>query len=317
MIKPPATLLLLAALSVSACGAFNIGRELPVVDNQRVHSGAEALHFDSASSLLASGGWDGEVAVWRVGEAKPLLRFEAHESHVQGITFAKRWLLTAGSDGLLKVWDPSGAPIAEQDTGTPIDKMIANGDRVVTAHRDGTLRFWRLPHLEPEGEILLHDGSVASLSGHAPSGRIASGGYDGRVFLLNKVGPPQELDAPPTDARSLAFAPDGERLYGGGWFRLFSWDLANGSLEVMNTDHWGVISSIQFVPGENAIASISRVNERAILFLDPESGKTLRNLRRHPVCGTMLALSPDGRYLANTGDDGAIRIFDLENPRLR
>ncbi len=317
MTKPRPTLLLLTALSVSACGALNPGRELPAVEYQRAHSGAEALHFDSASSLLASGGWGGDVAVWRLGEAKPLLRFEAHESHVQGIAFAKRWLLTAGSDGLLKAWDRSGIQTAEHDTGTPIDKMIANDDRVVTAHHDGALRFWRLPHLEPEGEILLHDGPVAALSGHALSGRIASSGYDGRVFLLSKVGPPQELDPPPTDARSLAFAPDGERLYGGGWFRLFRWDLANGSLEVMNTDHWGVISSIQFAPGENAIASISRVNDSAILFLNPESGETLRDLRRHPVCGTTLALSPDGRYLANTGDDGAIRIFDLENPRLR
>lgn len=309
--------LLLTVLSVSACGAINPGRELPAIEYQRVHTGAEALDFDSASSQLASGGWDGEVALWRPGEAKPLLQFRAHQGHVQGISFANQWLVTAGSDGLLKTWERGGAQIAERDTGTLIDKMVTDGDQVVTAHHDGALRFWRLPQLEPEGGIALHDGPVAALAGHLPSKRIASSGYDGRVFLLSKNKLARELDAPPTDARSLAFAPDGKRLYGGGWFRLFRWDLVDGRLGVLGTDHWGVIASIQFAPGENAIASISRVNDSAVLFLDPESGETVRDLRRHPVCGTTLALSADGRYLANTGDDGVIRIFDLENPRFR
>jgi WD40 repeat protein len=137
------------------------------------------------------------------------------------------------------------------------------------------------------------------------------------VFLLEKNRHARELDAPPTDARSLTFSPRGDRLYGGGWFRLFRWELASGGLDVISTDHWGVISSMQFVPGGTAIATISRVNDSAVLFLDPESGETLRDLRRHPVCGTKVALSPDGRYLANTGDDGVVRLFDLENPRLR
>lgn len=317
MIRSRLALLLLAVLGVSACGAINPGRELPAFEYQRVHSGAEALDFDSASSLLASGGWDGSVALWRPGESKPLLQLKAHQSPIQGIAFAEQWLITAGSDGLLKTWERGGAQIAERDTGTAIDKMVANGDRIVTAHHDGALRFWRLPRLEPEGRIALHDGPVAALAGHWRSERIASSGYDGRVFLLSENAPARELHAPPTDARSLAFAPDGERLYGGGWFRLFRWDLLDGRLDVMGTAHWGVIASMQFAPGENAIASISRVNDSAVLFLDPESGETLRDLRRHPVCGTTLALSPDGRYLANTGDDGMIRIFDLQNPRFR
>ncbi|HSS64682.1 MAG TPA: hypothetical protein VLS27_09620 [Gammaproteobacteria bacterium] len=317
MIKPLSPLLFVTVLGVSACGAIDPGRELPVIEYQRIHSGAEALDFDSASSLLASGGWDGEVALWRPGDAAPLLRFDAHQSPVQGIAFVREGLVTAGSDGLLRVWSRSGAPIAEQNTGTPIDRMIASDDRVVTAHHDGSLRFWRLPGLVAEGRVALHHGPVAALAGHAPSGRVASGGYDGRVFLLDDNAPARELDAPPTDARSLTFAPAGDRLYGGGWFRMFRWDLSSGRLEVTRTAHWGIIASMQFTPGGNAIASISRVNDSAVLFLDPESGRTLRDLRRHPVCGTTLALSPDGRYLANTGDDGLIRIFDLENPRLR
>ncbi len=317
MVKPVSALLALALLGVSACGALNPGRELPAFQYQRVHSGAEALHFDPESGLLASGGWDGQVAVWRPGEFTPVLRFKAHDAYLHGVAFTRQRIVTAGSDGRLKIWDRSGARISERDTGTPIDKMVASDRRVVTAHRDGAVRTWELPKLDPVAGISLHDGGVAALAEHAPSGRIASGGYDGRVFLLSESGPPRELAAPPTDARSLTFSPDGERLYGGGWFKLFRWDLASGRLEVRDTDHWGVISSLQFAPAQNAIASISRINDSAVLFLDPESGKTLRDLRRHPVCGTVLALSPDGRYLANTGDDGVIRIFDLENPRLR
>jgi WD40 repeat protein len=315
--KPRTGVALLAALGICACGALNPGRELPVVEHVGVHSGAEALEFDAASDVLASGGWDGEVVFWRLGEAKPLRRFQAHDSAVHGIAFTQKWLITAGSDGLLKVWERGGALAAERDTGTRIDRMIADDERVVTAHYDGALRFWRLPRLEADGEVALHDGRVTALAAHGPSGLIASGGYDGRVFLLENNAAARELDAPPTDARSLTFSPQGDRLYGGGWFRLFRWDLANGGLSVFSTDHWGVISSMQFVPGGNALATISRVNDSAVLLLDPESGETLRDLRRHAVCGTKLTLSPDGRFLANTGDDGVVRLFDLENPRLR
>ncbi len=194
--------------------------------------------------------------------------------------------------------------------------MVVSGERVVSAHHDGSLRVWRLPRLDPEFAMILHKGSFAALAAHPQSGRIATSGYDGRVFLLEHNASPRELDAPPTDARSLAFSPDGARLFGGGWFRLFRWELASGRLAVLDTDHWGVISSLKFAPGENAIASVSRVNDSALLFLDPESGSTVRDFRRHPVCGTTLALSADGRYLANTGDDGLIRIFDLITPRL-
>ncbi|MDH3315130.1 MAG: hypothetical protein OER43_05115 [Gammaproteobacteria bacterium] len=304
-------------LCAQGCTVFDAGSELPLSQYHRVHSGAEALDFDPTSSILASGGWDGDVALWRPEQAKPLLVFQAHDSFVQDVAFARDRLVTAGFDGRLKLWNKAGALVAERDTGTPIDKMVAMGDRVVTAQHDGVLRFWRLPQLAPDGEWVLHYGPIASLAGHGPGGRIASGGFDGRVFLLSGNEPPRELEAPPSNARSLAFDQDGDRLYGGGWFRLFRWDLSNGSLEVMNTAHWGVISSLQYTPRERAIASNSRVNDSSVLFLDPDTGKTLRSLRRHPVCGTTLAVSPDGRYLANTGDDGLIRIFDLDNPPAR
>ncbi len=307
----------LALLGVSACGALNPGRELPVLQYERAHSGAEALDFDAASGLLASGGWDGGVALWRPGDAAPIRRFDAHDGYVQGVAFSRGRLVTAGADGLIRVWDRGGAQVARRDTGTPIDKMVVSGERVVTAHHDGSLRTWRLPRLDSEITMDLHEGSFAALAAHSQSRRIATSGYDGRVFLIDDGAAPRELDAPPTDARSLTFSPDGARLYGGGWFRLFRWELASGRLAVLDTDHWGVISSLKFAPRENAIASISRVNDSAVLFLDPESGSTLRDFRRHPVCGTTLALSADGRYLANTGDDGVIRIFDLEAPRLR
>ena len=307
----------LALLGVSACGALNPGRELPMLEHDRVHSGAEALDFDAESKLLASGGWDGGVALWRPGNAAPVLRFSAHDSYVQSVAFTRGRLVTAGADGMIKVWDRRGDRVAERNTGIPIDKMVVSGERVITAHHDGSLRSWRLPRLDPGPAMDLHEGSFTALAAHSASGLIATSGYDGRVFVVDGNGPPRELDAPPTDARSLTFSPDGARLYGGGWFRLFRWELASGRLAVLDTDHWGVISSLQFTPQENAIASISRVNDSAVLFLDPESGSTVRDLRRHPVCGTVLALSADGRYLANTGDDGIIRIFDLETPRLR
>ena len=48
-----------------------------------------------------------------------------------------------------------------------------------------------------------------------------------------------------------------------------------------------------------------------VYFLDPETGTPLRHFYRQSICGSAIRVSPDGRYLAATGDDGIIRMWDL------
>ena len=45
--------------------------------------------------------------------------------------------------------------------------------------------------------------------------------------------------------------------------------------------------------------------------IDPLSGESVRHFHRQSICGGAISVSPDERYMATTGDDGMVRIWDL------
>jgi WD40 repeat protein len=100
-------------------------------------------------------------------------------------------------------------------------------------------------------------------------------------------------------------------LYGGGWLRIYRWSLEAGGFDTISTPHWGAIAGLQYVPGKDVLASISRINDSSVFFLDPVTGEEVRHFQRQSICGSALRVSPDERYLAATGDDGIVRIWDL------
>jgi WD40 repeat protein len=119
------------------------------------------------------------------------------------------------------------------------------------------------------------------------------------------------LEEPSTDAWTLAFSPDGQWLAGGTWFRLYRWNLDDGALTTMATEHRGIIKSVQYTGQGESLATISRQTDSSVYFLDPVSGAVKRRFQRHDLCGSDIAVSPDGRYLATTSDDASVRIWVL------
>ncbi|NIR99356.1 MAG: hypothetical protein GWO39_14775, partial [Gammaproteobacteria bacterium] len=212
-------------------------------------------------------------------------------------------VLSAGYDRKLARWKADGELLRGVETPSPITHMVAHegNARAVTGHDDGSVRVWHLPELELAAEYYrVHQGAVRAVALHAPSGQIASSGRDGRVYLLRPNAQPLELPRPPTDAWSLAFPPDGARLTGGGWFKLFDWDLRSAKLRVLNTAHGGIINGLHYSRDGTYVASISRQLDSSIYFLDPLTGEALQRFRPHELCGGDIRLSPEDAYLATT-----------------
>ena len=305
--------LLAVLLALQACTVWQAGEIAPTYSNTDVHRGAEALAFDAAATTLASGGWDGEVALWTLDGDRPRRVWLAHTGYVHGVDWAGEHLASAGQDGWIRIWRRDGTRVAATDTGSAITRMRVLGARVVSAHRDGSVRIWRLPALARERRFELHRGAVSALAVESASGRIASGGYDEQVFLIEPDGTVRALPSASAAIRSLAFAPGGGALYGGGWFRIYRWLPGSGEVRSIDTPHWGVVSALSMLPDGHTLASISRVNDSSVLFLDADTGATRRHFRRQSICGGAIDVSADGHYLATTGDDGAIRIWDLRD----
>jgi WD40 repeat protein len=282
---------------------------------ENAHSGGSTVAFSHSGDVLASGGWEGGLRLWHAVQRRQLAGWKAHDGSVNGIGFSAddRYVITAGYDGVVAGWDRGGRLVKQQSTPSPVMHMVANAasGRIITGHADGTVRVWRLPDLHLLQARELHDGLVKAVAIDPVQQRYASSGADGTVYVFNESGPARQLESPPIDAWTLAFSPDGQSLYGGGWFRLFRWQLSDGTVESLSTPHHGIIRSIQFVNGGNELATISRQTDRSVYFLDPRSGEMTRKFRQHELCGAAVAVSGDGRYLGTTSDDASVRIYDL------
>lgn len=281
------------------------------------HNQGHVIAFNRAADMLASGGSDGFVRLWRVSNGAPLAGWQAHRESVYGLAFLDhdRLLLSGGYDGRIVVWHRDGQAVHERQTPSPLTALAVDeaGGIALSGHDDGRARLWRLADLALLAEWTLHRDYVRAVTIHPASGMFAASGADGQVYRWSRQDAPRPLAAPPTDARELVFTPDGRHLLGGGWYKLFRWDVTSGMLRVLPTEHAGIIVSLNFSADGGTLASISRQLDSAVYFLDPETGATVRRFQRHELCGEHVRLSGDGRWLATTADDGSVRIWDLKN----
>jgi WD40 repeat protein len=210
-------------------------------------------------------------------------------------------------------WDIKGNEIRSITTESPIRHLIANEgkDHILTGHEDGIARQWRLSDFAPITKTAKHSDSIRAVAAHYASNWMASSGEDGTVWIWKGDQTPKRLPDPGTDARTLVFSHDGKHLFGAGWFKLYRWEIPDGKLQTLDTDHAGIINEIRFGPKGDYLASISRQTDSAVLFLNPANGETVRHFQNHDLCGVAIAVSPDGSYISTTSDDASVRFYNL------
>lgn len=289
----------------------------PEIQIANAAAGGSIVSFNGASTRLALGDWEGDIALWDLPHGAAVRQWRAHTGTVNGIAFLDRdrRILSGGYDGELAEWDAQGRPLRRIATGSPITAMAVSetDNTVITGHADGSVGVWPLDTLQRRHRHPVHTGAVRAVAYLPGRQWLASSGTDTRVFLWRATDArATSLPGPPTDSRALQFSPDGQWLLGSGWFRLFRWHLASSALTTLPTEHNGVIKSIHYSADGRYVASISRTTDSAIYFLDPMNGRTLRRFLQHDLCGSWIALSPDKKYLATTSDDASVRVWRLD-----
>jgi WD40 repeat protein len=300
-------------LLLGACAGHP--HEPPLVIHEDAHRGGTVVAFSQSGELLASGGWSGTVQLWQLPQGSAVRHWRGHSDSVNGIAFldADQQVVTAGYDGILERRGLGGELLQQLPGLIPVTHMDADAviDRLVTGHSDGSVRLWQASDFTLLAELELHKGAVKAVAIDPQRGRYASSSTDGSVAIWSAVDEVRYLEEPPADAFTLAFSPDGQWLSGGSWFRLYRWNLEDGSLTTMATEHYGIIKSVQYTGEGMSLASISRQTDSSVYFLDPVSGEVTRRFQRHDLCGADISVSPDGRYLATTSDDASVRIWVL------
>ena len=308
-----ASCLLLLILAQSACRKPTEIK--PTYVHHDAHSSGNLVQIAAHSALGISAGLDGGVSLWNLANGKLVASWRAHEGPVNGLVVAASIdrLITAGWDGELRQWDMSGRLQKQRQTGSPVTTMGANPatGELLTGHADGRIRYWSLPQLDYIGQLALQGGRIKSLAMHAGSESYAVSDTRGRVWYWATEQTPRQLAKLTASIHSLVFSADGDQLYGGSWFDLYRWDISSGEMQVLDTQHRGIIADIAWSDANNHIVSISRQTDSSVLSLDPLTGKTLVNYGEHDLCGASIDVSSDGEYLMTTSDDASVRIWQL------
>jgi serine/threonine protein kinase len=200
----------------------------------------------------------------------------SHEAAINALAFSpdSRRLLSAGSDGAVRVWD------------------VENSRKIAS--------------YTPSAKAVLS----AALS---PDGRRALLGCDTRVAWLWDLTRGAELACLPGHTRPVsrvAFSPDGRRAVTGSEdasIRL--WHVASGRELLRIDEHRKGITGLQFTPDGLFILSCS--DDGTLGMWDSETGWETRQLPTQGEWLLCLAVSPDGRHIACGGKDH-ITLWDLE-----
>ncbi|HEU5061435.1 MAG TPA: WD40 repeat domain-containing protein, partial [Kofleriaceae bacterium] len=231
--------------------------------------------FSRDGSLVASGGIDKVIHIWRTADGSRADTLRGHEDSIYQVEFAPdaSYLASAGDDGTARVWD-----------------LRSGQSQVLRGHEDDVFSL----SIRRDGRELL----TTSLDG---SVRLWPIGGDERVLV---AAPGKEID-------HVLFSGDGAQLYATGkGGRLLSWELASGErtertmVDVEKSSGYPVFDR-----------TVSRVavprTDGAVELWDAASGKPriLRGGQGGPVA---VAMSRDGKVLVSSEKKGGTTlVWDL------
>ncbi len=138
----------------------------------RTYEGGSALGLavSSDETLLAAGGWEGDIWIWELQTGRLLHHVKGHAEPVIGLQFLP------GTDTLLSISTGSSVKFWNARTGSDFQTLSnpdhsfsqlavsPNGKRIAVGSYDREIFLWDLDSLKLEAVLTKHDGYIASLS---------------------------------------------------------------------------------------------------------------------------------------------------------
>ncbi|MBI2298404.1 MAG: hypothetical protein HYU66_05530 [Armatimonadetes bacterium] len=277
--------------------------------------------FSLDCQLLCAFGHAGLARVLDAGSGRTVTPPLRHPAPVLAAAFgpAGRTLLTACSDGLLRLWSvPEGSLL--QTAEGPHQKGIAwlsaepAGVLAVSLSLEGVGAAWALPSLAERGVLRLNE-RVAAVASDPSSGHVAVAGVGGTVRVWAPAAPMEPETTLPHGSRVnlVAVGAGGRRILAGGDDRAIRlWERTTGedgawplALRHPAKVH---LSRAQFSPCGRYVAT-GGGDGRARIW-DAATGRPCTPFLGHDGPVWDVAFSPRARYLATAGRDAVVRVWD-------
>ena len=282
--------------------------EAVVIDAHGRH--AQAVRFTKDGKLLVSAGQDAYVRLWSVPDFSSAGAFQGHQNSVNTLSLTPddHRLATGSSDGTVRLWSfPEGRclhTLEKQVTGV----FAPDGDRLATISVKGQVVLWEAKSGKPITLIPAIDKRTTAVAFSPDGSRLLIGGT-GPIHRVDVADGKKEgeLNGHKGVVTCLRVSPDGKWLASTG---------ADGHLRFWSTEDWSEARSVKlegsgvfqiaFAPGSDSVAVTADYRIQAYSIKD---GKLVDRIEV-PLKGLYgVAISPDGKYIANAAADGSVRVW--------
>ena len=274
--------------------------------------------FSADGSKIVTTSRDQTACLWDTASGQLTCLPLRHNTEVRYAEFSPdgRWVVTAGSEQQVRLWDATTGDLLTQlphnNSGT-LATFSPERNRLLTISRDGLAKVWDLGPLFSTGFVLPHQRPVASAEFSPDGSRVLTVSIDRAARLWNaRTGEPITARLDDTDKSAAAeftghFSPDGRLMVHSGVF-----DSARGRRLWTFPEHKSVINCSSFSPDGRRL--VTGDNKGEVWIWDVQTGQPTSGRLSHPGRTTVVAFSPDNRWVAigysDYHDNAGVQVRD-------
>ena len=246
-------------------------------------------------------------------------------------TVEKGWSHSIAPGGqAFAMFDANTVRVIDTDEGKEIQSLNGHtglihdsgwsrdGRYIATSGYDASVRVWDVSTGKAVQVLYPHAGYACSVAFSSDGKTLATGGSEDGLVKLYDVATGRALmpiQTPDISIYAMVFTPDGRHL-------VINHSLANradSSLRIFQTANGAEVKPPATGPVSAFAVSrdgryLAYSNARgSIVVIETHGWTEVRRLEGHQSGASSIAFHPVSRYLASTGRDGAVRIWDCES----
>lgn len=274
-----------------------------------------SIAFSPDGNLLASGGNDQTIKIWKIDSGRQLRTLNT-DSSIDTVIFSPdgKFLASSGDNDGIRIWDAASGKLIKKLVGKKIyrDMAFSPDGKTLASCGFEFVTLWDVAAGKELRKIPAQTKEYVSSVAFSPDGKtLAASGWNAGVNLWNAETGEQIKEFPGAEyaAFAIVFSPDGKKLFTGNRDNSVKiLDLETGDLQVLR-GHENTVLSIAISPDGKRLASGSR--DKSVKIWDTVTGTQMKTLLPSDKQVSSVSFSPDGKTVA-AGSDKSVYLWNVE-----